>query len=210
MSTTLLFADLIEQFGFIPTWRVRIDPPPGTASVRDVVRIHDRENRLCELVNGTLIEKSMGYEDSVIASALLVCLGNFVNSQKLGIVTGEGGMLKLGRGLVRIPDVAFVSYERLPGRRVPRAPIPTLVPNLAVEVLSRANTSREMRQKLRDYFSAGVELVWYIDPRKHTITVYTDCDQRTLLKESQTLTGGEVLPGFRVKVRDLFAQLSQE
>src|SRR5947207_6376888 len=136
----LTITDLSEMFGPMPDRRIVREPPPGTANERDVLAIHARDNRLCELVDGILVEKAMGYEESLIAVELIRFLATFVANRKLGYVTGEGGMMKLAKGLVRIPDVAFVSTRRLPGGKPPRRPIPKLAPNLAVEVLSASNT----------------------------------------------------------------------
>jgi Uma2 family endonuclease len=118
-------------------------------------------------------------------------------------------MMKIALRLVRIPDVAFVSRKRLRDGKMPSQPIPRLVPNLAVEVISRGNTNDEMQLKLGEYFEAGVELAWLIHPRARTVEVFTTRESSVTLKESQTLTGGEVLPGFRVKVRTLFAGLDE-
>jgi Uma2 family endonuclease len=130
----------------------------------------------------------------------------FVEQLALGIVAGADGMLRLAPGLVRIPDVSFVSWGRLPQRRVPRQPIPDLVPDLAVEVLSEGNTPREMEHKLHEYFTAGVRLVWYVDPVRQEVHVYTAPSQREVLTADHTLYGGEVLPGFTLLVRQLFAE----
>lgn len=201
---------IARRFGPIPPWRVRSDPQPGTATERDVLRVHAREKRLCELVDGILVEKAMGYEESLVAMQISHCLLRFLSRRKLGIVAGEAGMLKLARGLVRIPDVSYVSYDRLPGRRAPRQPIPRLAPNLAVEVLNQSNTRREMEEKLVEYFDAGVEVVWLVDLRKRTVEVFTSSNGSALFKGAQTVSGGTVLPGFRFKVRDLFEQLDQQ
>ena len=203
----LTVADLSNMFGPMPDHRIVREPAPGTATERDVLAIHVRDKRLCELVDGILVEKPMGYEESLIAVEIIRFLANFVAEHKLGYVTGEGGMVKLAKGLVRIPDVAFVSINRLPGGKPPRRPIPNLAPNLAVEVLSQSNTAREMKRKLDDYFGAGVELVWLVDPRTRTAEVFTAPRARTRLRVGQTLTGGAVVPGFKLKLRDLFAVL---
>ena len=203
----LTLADLSQMFGPMPDHRIRRQPPPGTATERDVLAIHAREKRLCELVDGILVEKTMGYEESLLAVELIRFLANFVAERKLGLVTGEGGMVKLAKGLVRIPDVAFVSYDRLPGGKPPRRPIPRLAPNLAVEVLSKSNTVQEMHRKLVDYFDAGVELVWFLDSRARTVEIFTAPALSTVLKVGQTLTGGNVVPGFKLKLRELFAVL---
>ena len=79
------------------------------------------------------------------------------------------------------------------------------MPNLVVEVLSESNTAKEMKRKLREYFKAGVELVWHVDPRDRVVEVYTAPDKLVILRASQTLTGGRVLPGFKVTLKQLFA-----
>jgi Uma2 family endonuclease len=199
-------ADLAELFGPMPASRIRTDPPPGRATEQDVIDLEAREDRLYELVEGVLVEKTVGYYESYLAAFLIRMLGNFVAAAKLGIVAGEAGMMRLAAGLVRIPDVSFVSWDRLPGRRVPREPIPDLAPDLAVEVLSESNTAREMERKLHDYFAAGVRLVWYVDPEARTVRVYTAPDQSALLREEDTLDGGAVPPGFALPLRELFAE----
>ena len=80
-------------------------------------------------------------------------------------------------------------------------------PDLAVEVLSESNTAEEMARKLREYFAAGVRLVWMIDPRDRTATVFTGPELSRMLDETHTLDGGDVLPGFQLPLRDLFAEL---
>jgi Uma2 family endonuclease len=109
---------------------------------------------------------------------------------------------------VRVPDLSFFRWDRLPARgEVPQEPVAGFVPNLAVEVLSKSNTRKEMNRKLREYFLAGVELVWIVDPRKRVVQVYTAPDQSTLLDEDDTLDGGDVLPGFSLALRELFAMV---
>ena len=88
-----------------------------------------------------------------------------------------------------------------------KAPILDLAPDLAVEVLSKSNSRGEMQRKLRDYFAAGTKLVWYVDPKKRTVRVYTDPDNAATLTEDRTLDGGDVLPGFTLRLRELFAEL---
>src|SRR6185437_10703640 len=117
-------------------------------------------------------------------------------------------MVRLFPGLVRIPDVAFVSRDRLPGGRIPSEPIPSLVPDLAVEVLSESNTPKEMTRKRGEYFEAGVRLLWVVDPRKRTVAVYTKPERPLVLNESQSLDGGAVLPGFSYALASLFAELT--
>ena len=76
--------------------------------------------------------------------------------------------------------------------------IADLAPDLAVEVISPRNTDKEMDDKLRDYFDAGVRLVWYVYPSSREVKVYTSPDNLTLLNEQQTLDGRDVLTGFQL------------
>jgi Uma2 family endonuclease len=115
-------------------------------------------------------------------------------------------LMRLFPGLVRIPDAAFISWERYPKKKRRRGEIPTVAPDLVVEVLSKDNTRGEMQRKLGEYFQAGVRLVWYVDPSKRTVRVYTAVDHSTLLREGDTLDGGDVLPGFSLSIRDWFAE----
>jgi Uma2 family endonuclease len=73
-------------------------------------------------------------------------------------------------------------------------------------VLSKGNTRKEMARKLDEYFRVGARLVWYVDPQKRTVRVYTARDRSVLLHEDQTLDGGDVLPGFSLSIRDWFAE----
>jgi len=202
-------ADLHEQLGGIPLCRILLRPPPGTAMEKDVIDA-ERRGRICELIDGTLVEKAMGWLESRLAASLIHLLESFLDDRDLGLVTGEAGMLRLMSGQVRIPDVGFFSWAKFPARRLPREPIPDLVPDLAVEILSEGNTEAEMQRKLRDYFAAGVRLVWYIDPRDRTARVYTAADQLTVIREDQVLGGGEVLPGFEWRLSELFARASRQ
>lgn len=183
-------------------------PEPGTATVDDVIRMEEKYNRLFELVDATLVEKVMGLRESLVAQKLARVLGTFAeDTHKLGVVSGADGTIKLFGSLVRIPDVAFIAWDRFPNSRVPEAKVPEVVPNLAVEMLSRGNTVLEIERKLKEYFLAGVDLVWLVDLETRGVRVYTSPDDSTLLAAADTFDGGTVLPGFSVAVADLFATL---
>jgi Uma2 family endonuclease len=203
-------ADLLQYLGGIAPDRVRFRPPPGTATEEDVLAIHTREGRLYELIDGVLVEKAVGLRESYLASVLITILWSFVRPRNLGIVTGEAGTLRLALGLVRIPDVAFISWQRLSGRRIPTEPIPALAPDLAVEILSSSNTPGEMARKRQEYFAAGVQVVWQIDPNTRTVEVYTTPEQSTVLRETQILAGGTASPGFILPLHELFAELDRQ
>jgi Uma2 family endonuclease len=202
-------ADLQQRLGGVPLDRIRFHPWPGSATVQDLIDLQEREGVLCELVEGVLLEKAVGFKEAGLACFLIQLLNGFVRPRNLGIVTGPDGTVELMAGLVRIPDVAFTHWDRLPGRCYPTAPVPRLAPNLAAEILSLSNTPGEMAAKREDYFAAGVELVWEIDPEARTIAVYTGVNLPITLAGNDTLDGGTVLPGFTLALPDLFAELDR-
>ncbi len=203
-------ADLLDQLGGIPAAHVRMRPSPGTATEQDVTYLDDRGGPLCELVDGTLVEKPMGVYESWLAARIIYFINSYLKEHPIGIVTGPDGFYKLFPKIVRGPDVTFVRHDRLPGGRVPREPIPSLAPTLPIEVLSPSNTKREMERKLREYFSAGAELVWYIDPETQTAMVYTAPDRPSKVDTDGVLGGGEVLPGFELSLRRLFSEAANQ
>ncbi len=206
----MTLADLLHDLGDISPDRVRARPAPGTATEQNVLDINAHEDRLFELVDGVLVEKPIGFRESLVAVFLIRILDQFVQGKNLGVVSGPDGFMRLRPGLVRGPDVAFVSWARLPEQRIPDAPIPGLVPDLAVEVLSESNTIREMERKLREYFGQGVRLVWMVDPVSRSVTVFTSVADSITLNEPDTLDGGDVLPGFSLAIRQIFAVLDKQ
>jgi Uma2 family endonuclease len=206
-SSFWTLSDVLERFGDVPPQRIRLDPAPGKAREKDVLRIMAHEGRLYELVDGVLVEKTMGMRESALACEIIQLLGSFAKAADLGFVAGTDCTLRLLPGQIRLPDVAFFSWERLPDRFYPDEPMPDLAPDLAVEVLSKDNTKAEMQRKLKEYFLAGTRLVWYVDPKKQTVRVFTAPDQSTLVGYEETLDGGSVLPGFSLPLRQLFARI---
>jgi Uma2 family endonuclease len=204
------FGDLLEGLGNISPHRIRLQPPPGTATEKDLLDVLDRTNRICELVDGVLVEKVMGYPESSLAVWLSYLLHRFLQDHDLGNLAGADGTMRLMPKLVRIPDISFVRWEKLPGRELPAQPIPELVPDLAVEVLSEGNTPAEIARKLREYSTAGVTLVWLVDMRARVVKVCTGPDQLAVLREGDTLDGGKVLPGLALPVEQIFARVPRQ
>ncbi len=199
----------LSDLGNIPTSRVRSEPAPGSASVEDVVRLRNTERRLYELVDGTLVEKAMGWQESLLAGVLLQWLNNYLDQHRIGVATGPDGLTRLFGDTVRGPDVAFVAWDRMPNGQIPKEPVPDLVPNFVIEVLSVGNTYGEMSRKRREYFHAGVELLWMVDHRSRTITVFRTPQDVSVYTEVQKLDGGSVLPGWLVDITDLFSRLDR-
>ncbi|MBW3543632.1 MAG: Uma2 family endonuclease [Planctomycetes bacterium] len=159
---------------------------------------------LYEIVYGEYRElEPMGALQVVLAFALGTRLDSFARSHKRGVaVTEMLFILDAARDLRRRPDVAFVSYDRWPQPTIPETEAWDVVPGLAVEIISPTNKSREMHTKVREYFAAGVRLVWVFYPDSGD--VYTSHRACTILSRNETLDGGDVLPGFQVRIEELY------
>jgi Uma2 family endonuclease len=201
--------DLAKRFGDMPLWRISFDPPPGEASEEECIKINERADRLCELVDGTLIEKVMGSFESLIASNIVTEFNNYLRTNRIGIALGADGMLRLRVKLIRIPDASFISRENLKTGTFPRHGVAAVAPTIAVEVISEGNTQREMQEKLDEYFQCGAAEVWYVYPDSKTIIRYTSRDQHQTLSENDSLTT-PVLPGFACPIAPLFVHPDEE
>jgi Uma2 family endonuclease len=199
-------AQLLRRLGNIPACRLRLQPPPGTATERDLVRHNESKSKtaICELVDGTLVEKAMGWVESAIAAQISSAILSFARPRKLGKVLGADGMLRLIPGLVRVPDVSFFAQGRLTRAEHGDMPIAPITGDLVVEVDGRSNTKAETARKLNEYFAAGSRLAWVVDPKPQTVRVHTAPGEYVVLGLEDWLDGGGVLPGFRLQVRDLF------
>jgi Uma2 family endonuclease len=125
--------------------------------------------------------------------------------RKLGAVFAAETGFALSDSVVLAPDVSYLSKRRLPVDE--SKGFAHVAPDLAVEVVSDGNSQPEMQQKIEAYFSAGTHLIWVVYPRSRTIYVYTAADKVTILKGDADLDGGDVLPGFALKVSSIFAIL---
>jgi Uma2 family endonuclease len=197
--------DLIARLGGIDPVRIRWKPTPGTATEKDLLDLVDGDaKRLCELVDGTLVEKAVGTQESFLAVTLIVFLGGYVRANRLGKVGGADALARMLGGNVRMPDVSFFSRERWRALANRKAAIAAISPDLAVEVLSKKNTRAEMARKRREYFAGGTRLVWEINPRRRTVATYTSPTEHVTLTEADTLDGDAVLPGFTLPLAELF------
>ncbi|MCA9241126.1 MAG: Uma2 family endonuclease [Planctomycetales bacterium] len=204
-------ADVLLMLGEVDPARVIATPPPGAATEEDLLRLLDGEpKRLCELIDGILVEKAMGFQESTLAAYLTALLVVHVRDKNLGLVAGADGPWRLNPRRVRLPDIAFIGWDRLPGRKQPTTPIIDTPPDLAIEVLSPSNRPGEMLAKRRDFFAAGVSLVWEIDPRARTVSVYTGPETAECnLSGEDTLSAPGLLSNFSLKLSELFSELDR-
>jgi len=200
---TETFADLHARLGGVPLSRIRLKPPPGTATEEDLQKAGKPH---CELIDGVLVEKAVGTRESMLGVYIARLISNFVDPDDLGIVLGEAGFIRLGEGLVRAPDVTFIPWSAFPDGEPPEDEAYwSVAPGLIVEVLSPGNTRAEIDRKLNEFFAAGCKLAWIIDLRLKIAKVYTSAKRVKELDETGTLDGGKVLPGFKLPMADLFA-----
>ena len=199
--------DILDHLGGIPAYRVRANPWPGTATEKDVTRILDRENVPCELIDWIIVEKASGWLEAFLKPQLGFLVYSYIKRDDLGLMVGSTCPFRIKPKLLLSPDISFVSWAKLPDRMIPDVEIAEFVPDLAIEVVSKGNTRREMNRKLDEYFQAGVQLVWFVFPKKRTVRVYTSPDSSTLFAEGESLDGGDVLPGLKLPLVDIFARM---
>jgi Uma2 family endonuclease len=159
-----------------------------------------------ELVKGELRKMSpSGWEHGVVVVNITVLLGQYVKVNKLGSCGGAETGFKIASDpdTVRAPDLSFVSRERIPEGNASKKFF-TGAPDLAVEVVSPGDTRREVNEKVADWLGAGARAVWVINSKQRGVTVYYSMANVTRLSEADELDGGEVVPGFRCKVSEIF------
>ena len=154
-----------------------------------------------EYVKGELIPMPpTSGEHGKISINLILPLGVYVRENQLGDVYASDTGFQIG-DRVLMPDIAFVSTERMPEDLSTAFAIP---PDLAVEVVSRTDTQSRVIEKAFAYLNAGVRLVWVLEPRSKTVTIYRSETDIKLLTRNDTLTGEDVVEGFSCQVAQLF------
>jgi Uma2 family endonuclease len=164
-------------------------------------------HRRFEIIQGRKVEKPpMGNVQILIAGLLDQLLGSFVRANRLGRVAPEMLFRIDSKGSQkRAPDVAFLSYARLPrDRKVDSRNGFDVAPELAIEVISPSNTADEVVVKIREYFQAGVVLVWVVYSSVRQVYVFESPKKVVILDEGDDLDGGDLLPGFRLGLAELF------
>jgi Uma2 family endonuclease len=163
-----------------------------------------------ELINGEIVEVApTKFRHGHMEAQLGASLSYFVAEHKLGsVAVGEVGLYtRRNPDTVRGVDVIFISHQRL-AQASPESYL-DIAPELAVEIVSPSDRWSEVMDKLEEYFSIGVLMVWIVDPRKRQIHVYSSPTEVIRLQVGDTLDGGDILPGFTLPVADLFPTTSQ-
>jgi Uma2 family endonuclease len=195
--------DLQAHLGGIPLSRIRLYPPPGMATEEDAFAIHRAEGVLCELIDGVLVEKTMGWLESTVAAYLIFLLHRYLQDNPLGEVLAPDGPVRVVPiEQMRLPDVSFIRHDRLYPAAYEQKVCP-VTPDLIVEVLSEGNTTAEIDRKLDECFAGGTRLAWIIDCENRQATIYTARRECTTIGEDDSLEGGTILPGFSVTLAEV-------
>ena len=171
----------------------------------DLLRLYSEGVR-GELIRGVLCETmAVGGEHGEIVMNLGAEVRNFVKPRRLGRLAGSdaGVWLERGPDTVREPDLAFISSQKLP-LNVRNPGYYEVVPDLVVEVASPSDSRREVNDKARMWHSHGVRLVWVVYPDTRSVDIHSEDGSIATLTESDTLDGGDVLPGFTCPVSEIF------
>jgi Uma2 family endonuclease len=158
--------------------------------------------KLFELIGGEIVEVPSNPYVSKIAGIILTFINLYLFDHKIGHVTGEaGGYIVAGERYA--PDVAFISFVRQP-ELVKEGYNPN-PPDLAVEVVSssRADELHNLRIKVNNYLAVGT-VVWVVKPDSQQVEVYVTGEPVKILRQDATIDGGDVLPGFQLKIADIF------
>lgn len=159
-----------------------------------------------ELVQGELVSMTpSNSEHGSIAGAILAILGSYVRDKRLGkvLAADAGYLIQKNPDTVLVPDASFIRIERVPAEGMPRKFFPG-APDLAVEVVSPHDSSRDVRAKVEMYLAGGAQMVWVVDPIERKVEVSRAPDIKLTLTESDTLDGYDVIPGFRCQVQEIF------
>lgn len=179
---------------------------PRLLTLRDyhaICAMPESADRILELIDGEIVEKMPGFEPSEIAITIAFYIKLFLQKFPLGYITGADGGYVMSPRNVFIPDVGYISKERLPERPSREAPVP---PDLAIEIKSPSDSKRKMRRKAKRYLDFGTRLVWLVFPKEQTIEVYAINEEMRVIGMDGMLDGGEVLPGFTLNVKDVFSR----
>jgi Uma2 family endonuclease len=161
-----------------------------------------KDGRKYELVDGQIRVSPAGTRHGRVCVRLVVRLGAFVERGQLGHVFDSSTGFRLPGGNVRAPDISFVARGRFRDEEVPEG-FGDVAPDLAVEVLSPDDRSRDILDKIGDYLQAGVPLVWVIDPKRRTAAAYRSLTDVRTLGADDALDGEDVVPGFRCPLAEV-------
>jgi Uma2 family endonuclease len=174
----------------------------GKATIDDLLRMPEDGNKY-ELVDGEIVMSPGGMRPSQVAIKISHIIATFLEKSPIGQVYGADVGIILPNENLRSPDVTFVRNEKLPEGKSPES-FGEMVPDLTIEVLSPSDRLTQVGRKIGEFLECGVPLVWLVDPRRETVTVYRSLSQTEQLDAQDTITAEPVLPGFSCLVSRFF------
>jgi Uma2 family endonuclease len=174
-------------------------------TIEEFERLPEDEWRT-ELVRGRVVREPLNtLQQGSMACHVGVLVANYVERHELGeLFNATGWVLSEDPPTVRAPHIAFLSKDRLPPPEE-SAGFGRMAPDLAIVILSPTDTETEITDKTLDYLDAGTRLLWVVEPSRRSVLEYRSHTQIRLLEEDDALNGYDVLPGFSLRVTDLFA-----
>ena len=197
--------ELLRRLGDISPDRVRASPPLGTATEADLLR-GENEKPICELVDGTLVEKAMGSPESFLAATIIVEIGIYLKTNRVGFLGAPDYLVRVSPDQVRVPDVSVTLWKAGELRQVQRVAVAVTAPELVVEVLSPSNTKAEIARKLAEFFAAGTQVAWVVDSQTGSAEIYTSATDKVAVPRDGVLTAEAVLPGFALPLAVVFEE----
>jgi Uma2 family endonuclease len=188
---------------------VASEPLKARYSADDLLKMPDGD--LYELVDGELVEQKMGAQAAFLAGKLYASLDAYVVKNKLGWALADGVTYQCfpNPKTVRRPDTSFIQRGRLPNEAIPTGHI-RIAPDLAAEVISPFDVVTDVDEKVEEYFSVSVPVVWVIHPQLRFIRVHRIDGNDDILRRHATLKGDGVLSGFELKLEDFFGSLDPQ
>lgn len=172
------------------------------ATIADLLKMPD-DGYKHELVDGEIVVSAAGFRHSEIAARIAHIVATYLEKSPIGKVYSADVGILFPNGNLRSPDVTFVRNEKLPDGVSPEG-FGEIIPDLAVEVLSPSDRMRQVAQKIGEFLEMGVPLVWLVDPKRESVTVYRSLSDTDQLRREYTVDGGAVLPGFTCPVSRFF------
>jgi len=165
------------------------------------------DGRKCELVDDELRLTRSGMDHARLGAALATHMGTHAAQHRPGIVCGPNLGCWMRSGNLRCPDLSFTAVARVPRTPEARQGFFRGAPDLAVEIVASTDRPLRLVEKLRDYFESGTRLAWIINPAERNALVYRSPEADRPLRETDPLDGEDVLPGFRLPLAELFAEV---
>lgn len=170
---------------------------------RTIQSLPENGDRILELYAGEIIEKMSDFAPSAIASTISFYFKKYLLDYPVGYVTGKGGGYRISEDFVFNPDVGYITKSRLPHLPAHEAPV---APSLAIEIRSTDDRGTALREKAAIYLQSGTRLVWLVFPREQVVEVHKQDAPLRIMGIDSILDGEDVLPGFHLRVSDIFAE----